>query len=921
MKTGANRQLETSGNDPILLDCIQSVLARYGGKGWQIQPDYFWCYVRPPNGRSRVQGWKLHLSATPLAAPLVLARSAEVLVRRECAFKFAGTLDRVEALVSHRYDRGAGGKFITAYPDGDDDLLRALAEELHKATEGMPGPGVLSDRSYRPGSLVHYRFGAFGGMSMLGNDGSREAMLVAPDGTLVLDKRKAWFTPPQWAPPDPFAPAQVSPPTATDDTTPKPVLLDGRYVVREAIRHAFKGGVFRATDQQTGASVIIKQARPHVGANLTGRDVRDSLRHEAAMLELFASSEATPRLVALFEQQDDLFLAQEAVTGVTLREWVQEHIEFGEDERWGPPQTAVARIAQRLVDLVDLVHAQGLVLLDFGPNNVMVTDDGDLRLIDLEFLAKPGQPVLRAFTPGYGAPEQVGRSGYGPAPEQTADLYGLGATLFYLATGVDPLLARDEPKVRTDRERIETWLAHLSIGNPCAGHLAPIILALVHRDPAQRPDLDAVRQFLAGRGEQAATFDVRVAASSVNDPEDDTDRKELLADGIEYLIATMDPDNPEHLWPSREPGRRGEPFTTDPFNVQHGAAGVLGVLTRAYQSEPDPTLRQAVATTAEWIRRRVLREPRMLPGLYFGRSGTAWALLESGRLLGDEKSMRLAADLARRVPLRWPNPDVCHGTAGAGLTQLRFWEVTGEDVFLVRARQAAEAMVAAAERRDGHVLWPIARDFASNLAGVVHYGFAHGVAGAGAFLLAAGRATGESVYLDLAAQAADTLVSVAHVEGGAAYWSSGAGYPRRLVHWCSGSSGVATFLVRMWQERGDDRLLQLAAQAAVAIRRSRWHAGTPQCHGLAGDAELLLDLAEVSGQDRYRRWATGVATAIHLRHARRDGRKVITDEDDTTVSAAFNTGLAGVVALLLRLRDGGPRLWLPEILTRPTTAL
>ena len=68
------------------------------------------------------------------------------------------------------------------------------------STEGLPGPGILSDRPYLPGSLLHYRFGAFRGVAMLGNDGSHEAMLVAPDGSLVLDQRKPWFTPPQWAP-------------------------------------------------------------------------------------------------------------------------------------------------------------------------------------------------------------------------------------------------------------------------------------------------------------------------------------------------------------------------------------------------------------------------------------------------------------------------------------------------------------------------------------------------------------------------------------------------------------------------------------------------------------------------------------------------------------------------------------------------
>jgi len=56
------------------------------------------------------------------------------------------------------------------------------------------------------------------------------------------------------------------------------------------IHHAFTGGIFRAVDETTGAEVIVKQARPNTGGVLSGTDVRDRRRHEAAMLELFAPS-------------------------------------------------------------------------------------------------------------------------------------------------------------------------------------------------------------------------------------------------------------------------------------------------------------------------------------------------------------------------------------------------------------------------------------------------------------------------------------------------------------------------------------------------------------------------------------------------------------------------------------------------------
>ena len=152
-----------------------------------------------------------------------------------------------------------------------------------------------------------------------------------------------------------------------------------------------------------------------------------------------------------------------------------------------------------------LVHGQGLVLRDLDPNNVMVTPDGELRLIDLELLARPGELVAAAYTPGYLAPELAGLPAIGPAPEPAADLFGLGATLFYLVTGTDPLLPPDEPHPRPHRERMASWLHQVAGGNEAARRLAPIIAALLHEDPARRPGLEAVRAGLADRSAPAPT--------------------------------------------------------------------------------------------------------------------------------------------------------------------------------------------------------------------------------------------------------------------------------------------------------------------------------------------------------------------------------------------------------------------------------
>lgn len=598
------------------------------------------------------------------------------------------------------------------------------------------------------------------------------------------------------------------------------------------------------------------------------------------MLRLLAPTGLVPRLVEVFEQQGDVFLVEEWIGGSTLRDHVAQRVDHRPSD--------LDRIARELAELVVMVHRQRLVLCDLNPNNIMVSDDG-LRLIDLELLTPFGQPYPRQFTVGYQAPEARAGGTAHPA----ADRYSLGATLFYLATGADPVLAADEQPARLAADRLGDWLSRMADESPL--RLRPLVLALLQDDPARRPDLPTVLRRL---NDSPAITPIRPAP---------LDLDTLIDDGIGYLLDTMEPRRTSRLWPTGD-----NAVDSDPFAVQHGAAGALAVLVRAQRSQPEPRLRIGIATAAHWVATRITAEPRTLPGLYFGHAGTAWALLDASRLLADEYLVQTAEQLAHRLPVHWPNLDVCHGAAGAGLTQLRFFEVTGRPSYLDRALQAADAIAEAAERRHGLLSWPIPPDFPSKLAGARHLGFAHGVAGVATFLLATDRASGSTRYTELAEEAAGTLIATAELVDGAAYWPVEPGGKRR-THWCSGSSGVASFLFRLWQQTGDLRLRGLAGQAALAVHRARWRVGPSQCHGLAGDADLLLDLAQ--DQDRFRAWAEEIAGCIYARNVIRSGRVLPPNDTGTDVVPDYGVGVAGILAFLLRLRHGGARMWLPDLLT------
>jgi lantibiotic modifying enzyme len=133
-----------------------------------------------------------------------------------------------------------------------------------------------------------------------------------------------------------------------------------------------------------------------------------------------------------------------------------------------------------------------------------------------------------------------------------------------------------------------------------------------------------------------------------------------------------------------------------------------------------------------------------------------------------------------------------------------------------------------------------------------------------------------------------------------------------MAHWCSGSSGVGTFLARLWRATGHERARELAEAAASAVREARWHMSTAVCHGLPGDGEFLLDMADLLGEQRYRGWADEIAACLDARSVVRNGLLLIPDESGSDVSAGYGTGLSGVLSFLLRLRHGGPRPWMVD---------
>lgn len=208
-------------------------------------------------------------------------------------------------------------------------------------------------------------------------------------------------------------------------------LLAGRYQMGRLLGSGGFGAVYLATDERLHRPVAIK-----VCSTLR---LPDNEAAEAA--RLFQSEALTlarlrhPGLTAIwdyFNQNNEWYLVMEYVPGETLRDLMRRMA--------GPlPQAEALNYARQLCSVLTYLHNQHppVVFRDLKPGNVMVTPEGQLKLIDFGIarLFSPGKiaDTAQFGTPGYAPPEQ-----YGGQTEPRSDIFSLGVLLHQMLTGHNP---------------------------------------------------------------------------------------------------------------------------------------------------------------------------------------------------------------------------------------------------------------------------------------------------------------------------------------------------------------------------------------------------------------------------------------------------------------------------------------------------
>jgi serine/threonine-protein kinase len=237
-------------------------------------------------------------------------------------------------------------------------------------------------------------------------------------------------------------------PLAFPDLPPGTSLAGGRYVVGRVLGHGGFGITYEATDTALGRRVALKELFPDGAVRHTTQlipptrlgptgffEARQRFIEEARTLAQF-NHPGIVRVFDVFEENGTAYLAMEFLEGETLGRRI---------ERWGPrPQEEVEEIARKVAEALEVVHQAGLLHRDIKPDNLFLTPDGRVVLIDFGAARDyaQGRTVAhtRMVTPGYAPLEQYASSArLGPY----TDIYALGATLYHALSGSPPPAATD----------------------------------------------------------------------------------------------------------------------------------------------------------------------------------------------------------------------------------------------------------------------------------------------------------------------------------------------------------------------------------------------------------------------------------------------------------------------------------------------
>lgn len=266
------------------------------------------------------------------------------------------------------------------------------------------------------------------------------------------------------------------------------LLLAGRYRLGESVGRGGMGRVWRARDEVLHRDVAVKELTAAQFVQEADRAVLLARTHAEARAAARINHPAVVTVHDVLEYDDRPWIVMELVEGCSLADAVKEQ------GRIEPVEAA--RIGLWTLKALRAAHAAGVLHRDIKPGNVLLANDRRVLLTDFGIAAIEGDSTITRTgevvgSVDYLAPERVSGANPGPA----SDLWALGATLYTAVEGNSPF-RRTSPL-----GTMQAVVTEEPSPPEYAGALAPVISALLRKDPNTRPTAEETELMLAEAAE------------------------------------------------------------------------------------------------------------------------------------------------------------------------------------------------------------------------------------------------------------------------------------------------------------------------------------------------------------------------------------------------------------------------------------
>ncbi|TFD72201.1 Stk1 family PASTA domain-containing Ser/Thr kinase [Cryobacterium sp. Hb1] len=251
-------------------------------------------------------------------------------------------------------------------------------------------------------------------------------------------------------------------------------LIDGRYQVRSRIARGGMATVYLATDLRLERRVAIKIMHGHLADDSAFKVRFIQEARSAARL-------AHPNVVNVFDQGQDAdmaYLVMEYLPGITLRDLLKDY------GRLTPEQTL--DILEAVLSGLAAAHKAGIVHRDVKPENVLLADDGRIKISDFGLAravnnnTATGQALLGTIA--YLSPELVTRG----IADARSDIYALGIMTFEMLTGEQPYVGEAPMQIAYQHANDTVPMPSSKVAS-VPRELDELVLWATARDPEDRP--------------------------------------------------------------------------------------------------------------------------------------------------------------------------------------------------------------------------------------------------------------------------------------------------------------------------------------------------------------------------------------------------------------------------------------------------